>query len=123
MNLAGASVDLVGDELVAMWSWTGDVPAEGTLLLSTNVYREGLAERLLGLKFLGGRPIAQYVFWWRQGSQDDLPLDFEIDEAGQFCTVRYPAVLTEGLPSQLKWQSVLNVDGRDVGLVNSETVG
>lgn len=119
MKLTGASVDIVGGDLVAMWSWTGDVPNEDTVLLSTNLRVGQLSERLLGLKLLDGQPIAQYIFWWEQASQDEVPLNFEMDEAGQFCTVRYPAVLTEGLPRPLQWQAVLNVAGQDVGLVNS----
>lgn len=102
-----------GDQLVARFQLTSRPPGSGTVHWAILVSSPSGDRALqLGVKFLDGKQIAQYVFDAGSAKQENVPGDVSL--AGTVLTAAFPYDAVAELGATWKWSATTNVQGDDV---------
>lgn len=113
--MTAASVKVRDNDIVLKWTVFGDMPTDGTWLLSTTlVGGEDGPIHQFGVKALDSRIIAAFIFDHVAGGQQNYPLN--PSRTGDVWTAVFPTGDVH-LATSGRWEATLNLDGEDTDTV------
>src|SRR5262245_19009996 len=114
MNLTGETFDSTTKQMVASFTWEGQVPHTGSVLWQIVIHSDVRQTiRRLGYKIVDGQPSAQFV--WDAGGAWQATPEHDADLEANRLTARSNPLALHGMDAGWSWEGVLNVDGDDVG--------
>jgi hypothetical protein len=112
-DLTGVTLKRDGDKLAVTFKTAQPTPSSGTALYAVDAWSgDGNTGYQLGVKYLGGKQIAHFVFNHGKATQANLTGD--VNTKGNTTTATFPLSELDSLGESFKWSATYNIDGDDV---------